>query len=356
MSFIRRFQTVLQKHFALAWLILSSITLFGLLRFLARSPQLVELWYSRGLYKWLTRVLSSLSATLPFSLSEISLYLAILAALFWIVRGIWRRRFLRSALELLAGVTVLVLWFYFAWGFNYFRPKIEQQLQLAKVEPDSLTLRENLLWCIESANETWQPLSMWNLRELNDEIERSYSKVYQEMSLPPISGRWPPKFPVIPATLDYTLTSGIFGPFFHEVHLNSHLLPMEMPIILAHEKAHGRGFARESEASFLAVLVCLRSPNRALHYSAYFSLIGPFMARYHRFANTDSLTRLIRPEVIADFDSVQSRIEKYMGRVAGLSQKGYDLYLRANKVEGGVENYTDVVDLVIRWRGSHKAF
>jgi hypothetical protein len=227
-------------------------------------------------------------------------------------------------------------------------------MQLAAVKPDSVELRENFLWCIERANEAWQPTSPWNLQELDDEIERNYAEVSAELNLPHVSGRWPPKFLLMPALLDHTLTSGIFGPFLHEVHLNSNLLPVEMPFVLAHEKAHGRGFARESEASFVALLACWRSSNRAVRYSAYFAVLDRFMGRYRPFADADSLKQIIRPEIIADFKEVRSRIEKYAGPLAELSHKGYDVYLRANQVEGGVKNYSDVVELVIQWRGSRK--
>jgi hypothetical protein len=271
-------------------------------------------------------------------------------------RGIGRRRIGRTLLELLTGATILALWFYFSWGFNYLRPPISQQLHFSSTEPDSLTLRENFLWCIDQANAAWQPVAAWDLSILDQEIERNYAEVFTELDLPRVMGNWPPKFLFMPQLLDYTLTSGIFGPFFHEIHLNSHLLPVEMPFVLAHEKAHGRGFARESEASFIAFLVCRRSPNTALHYSTYFSLLGRFRARYRQYADYDSLKNLIRPEIVADAEAVWSRIEKYMGPLAEISHKGYDVYLRANQVQGGSENYSDVVNLVVGWRGKQSNF
>ena len=340
----------LRNHPALMWLMFSLSLLFGSLAFFSYFPQLVESFYTRGVYTWIAKIFSHLSAMLPFSLSEISLYLVILFLLFWTGRRIWQRRIGRALLELLIGSTSVLLWFYFSWGFNYLRPKIEQQLQLANAEPDSLTLRENFLWCIEKSNEAWQPVAPWNLQILDQDIERSYEKVFAKLDMPKISGNWPPKFLLMPQLLDYTLTSGIFGPFFHEVHLNSHLLPFEMPFILAHEKAHGRGFARESEASFIAFLVCLSSENAAIAYSAYFSLLSRFRSRYRPYADYDFLKQLIRPEIVADAKAVWSRIEKYIGPLAEFSQKSYDVYLRANQVEGGTENYSDVVDLVIGWR------
>jgi hypothetical protein len=350
----RRLGVFLRNHLLLT-ILAAALALFGLLKALYAAPQFVESFYTRRLYAGIARIFSPLAAALPFSLSEVSLYVMIIFASFWGWRGMRQRRFGRTLLELLAGATIVVAWFYFSWGFNYLRPKIEQQLQLAAIEPDSLALRENFLWCIERANAAWQPVAPWNAQHLDQEIEHGYAEVFAELNLQQISGNWPPKFLLMPQLLDYTLTSGIFGPFFHEVHLNSHLLPVEMPFVLAHEKAHGRGFARESEASFIALLVCLRSPNTAIQYSAYFSLLGRFRARYRQYADYDSLQQRIRPEIDADFELVWRRMEKYLGPLAEFAQKSYDFYLRANQVEGGVENYSDVVDLVIGWREKQKA-
>jgi len=340
----------MQKKIVVIWLLFSMLFLAGLLIFCSNFPDLVESVYTRGFYAFIAGMLSPILAKLPFSLSEISLYAAILFALFWLERGIRRRRFRRTLLELLAGVATILLWFYLAWGLNYLRPPLTEQLHLSKTKIDSLTLRENFLWSIDQANTAWHPVAPWNLSSLDEEIEKNYAAVVADLNLPSIEGRWPPKFLLVPGVLDYTLTSGIFGPFFHEVHLNSHLLPLELPFVLAHEKAHGRGLARESEASFIALLVCWRSENAALHYSAYFSLLGHFRARYHGFADADTLRRFIRPEIIDDIAAVWARYEKYQGPLAEFSHRSYDFYLRANQVEGGVENYSDVVDLVIKWR------
>jgi len=351
---LRLFQAFSRRRALLICLIFLPAFLFSLLILFSSYPQLVETFYARGLFAGIAMILSRLSAVVPFSLSEVSLYGGILLALFWARRGIRQRRIGRALLELLAGVVILLSWFYFSWGFNYLRPPISKQLHFASAAPDSLALRENFLWCVEKTNAAWQPVAKWNLQNLDQEIERGYAEVFAELNLPAISGRWPPKFLLLPQLLDYTLTSGIFGPFFHEAHLNAHLLPVEMPFVLAHEKAHGRGFARESEASFIALLVCLRSNTPAIHYSAYFSVLGRFRARYRQYADYDSLKQLIRPEIVADVEAVWKRIEKYMGPLAEFSQKSYDVYLRANQVEGGTENYSDVVDLVVGWRKSHQ--
>lgn len=352
-SRLPRLRAFFRDHLALFLPILIALILLGSFPILLRFPQLVENFYTRHFYAQLTKMLSPLSAALPFSLSELSLYFGIFTALVWGIRGIWRRRIGRTLLALATGLAILVLWFYFAWGLNYFRPRVEQQLHLVEFQPDSLALRENFLWSIANANAAYQTIPPWSLKELDREIDRRYVEVMTELELPAISGRWPPKFLLLPALLDYTLTSGIFGPFFHEVHLNSHLLPVELPFVLAHEKAHALGFARESEASFLAALVCFQSPIAAVRYSACFSVLSSARARYFYFADADSLLRRVRPEVMADYTAVKARIEKYRGPISAFSERSYDFYLRANQVEGGMENYADIVDLLIRWRKSY---
>jgi hypothetical protein len=184
----RQLRAVLRNHSALTALVLSASLLLALLNVFSAFPQFVESFYSRRLYARIAGILSTLSAALPFSLSEILLYLAIFFSLFGSVLGLWRRRFRRTAFLWFAGATLIVLWFYLAWGINYYRPKLEQQLQFANVEPDSVILRENFLWCIAGANAAWQPTSPWHLQELNDEIERDYAEVSVEINLPDISG------------------------------------------------------------------------------------------------------------------------------------------------------------------------
>jgi hypothetical protein len=315
---------------------------------LAKFPSTVESLYARGFYKLLAAVVSPVTGLLPFSLSELSIYLIAAGSVYWIVRGILRKRFWRALGELAIAGSVAVLWFYVFWGMNYFRQPLEVSLRLPEAALDSVAFRRHLEWSIAEANAGWMAVPEWSMGALDGEIEAGYRRVFTALDMKLTLGNRRPKTPLIPAILDYTLTSGIFGPWFHEVHLNGRLLPVELPFILAHEKAHQLGFAREGECNFLAALVCLTSPDPRVRYSGQFGVVG--RARFHEFEGYDSLAATVRPEVLADFAAVRERVERYYGPVARWAAKWYDLYLRANQVEGGVENYDEVVDLMIRWR------
>jgi hypothetical protein len=331
------------------WLLVIAATVLLFAQpFLAKFPSVIESLYARGFYYLLAAVVSPLTALVPLSLSELLIYFIVVGGIYWIVRGIARKKFWRSLGELTIAGSIVVLWFYIFWGMNYFRQPLDVSLQLPEAEPDSAAFRRYLEWSIAEANTGWTPIPEWSMASLDSEIEAGYQRLFSALEMKLTPGNRRSKTALVPAILDYTLTSGVFGPFFHEVHLSKRLLPVELPFILAHEKAHQLGFAREGECNFLAALVCLNSPDPRVRYSGQFGVVG--RARFHAFEGYDSLAATLRPEVLADFAAVRDRVEQYYGPIARWTQKWYDLYLRANQVEGGVENYDEIGDLMIRWR------
>lgn len=317
---------------------------------LGRFPNFVEPVYSRGLYTILTRGLTSLTNLFSFSLSELALYLFILAVLVLIFDTIRRREWKRNLIMLVRLLALGVVWFYLSWGLNYSRLPIAEQLHLPKMPTDSLALRTEVLWSLQTTNTLWRQMPAWNLEILDREMESCYRRIFEKLPLELMPGTRRPKFLLVPALFNYTQTSGMFGPFLHEVHLNSELLPVELPFVLAHEKAHQMGFARESEANLLAVLVCLASADSAINYSAHFALVAKFARLATQFSDGDSLIKTLRPEVKADFKAVRARYQKFAGPISEFSSATYDAYLKANQIKTGVANYGEVVELVMRWR------
>ncbi len=328
--------------------ILAALILIFSQPLLSKFSPVIESLYARSLYRFLAAIVSPVTALFPFSFSEIFIYITIAGTVYWAVRGITRKRFWRSLGEMAIVASVILLWFYFFWGMNYFRQPLDESLQFPDATPDSAAFLQHIEWSITEANAGWMPLPEWSITELDSEIETGYSRVFAALNLKLTSGNRRPKTPLIPAILDYTLTSGIFGPLFHEVHLNARLLPVELPFVLAHEKAHQIGYAREGECNFLAALVCLTSDDPRVRYSGEFAIVG--RASFHAYAANDSLRALVRPEVLEDFAAMRDRVQRFYGPVAKWAEKWYDLYLRTNQVEGGVENYDEVIDLLIRWR------
>ena len=84
--------------------------------------------------------------------------------------------------------------------------------------------------------------------------------------------RRPPKWSAIGLLFPRAGVDGMVNPIGLEVIPNPEVLPFERPFVLAHEWAHLSGAAEESEASFVAWMVCLRgAPD--LRYSGWQALL-----------------------------------------------------------------------------------
>ena len=97
-------------------------------------PHLAE-WYARTAYPPLSAALSALSSLFPFPLMEVFVVGLILALILYPIRlrkkGIRLHEIIFREGEILVWIYV---WFYLAWGLNYYRYHIYTRLQTPPVE------------------------------------------------------------------------------------------------------------------------------------------------------------------------------------------------------------------------------
>ena len=154
-----------------------------------------------------------------------------------------------------------------------------------------------------------------------------------------------PKWTLLDVYFTRAGVSGMTDPFFLETLLASNLLPFELPAVIAHEWGHLAGFARESDASFFGLLVCLHG-NDAAQYSAWLDIFERTLIARDRDGRRAMLARL--PEAVrADLQAMAARSERDQVRAVSLvAWRTYDTYLRSQRVESGVRNYGEVVRLM----------
>jgi len=133
--------------------------------------------------------------------------------------------------------------------------------------------------------------------------------------------------------------AGMTDPFLLETLIAPDLLDVERPFVIAHEWAHLAGYADESEANFVAWLTCRRGDARA-RYSAALALIGYAAPRT---ALRDALD--VGPRI--DLYAIRYRYSRTNETLRFAARQGYDKYLKANRVERGVESYDAVVQLIL---------
>ena len=139
--------------------------------------------------------------------------------------------------------------------------------------------------------------------------------------------------------------SGQLGPFFLETLLNPDLTGPERPATLGHEWAHLAGFAPESDASFVGLLAAMRS-GPAGEYSAWLDLVSEATRQLQPVTQ-----RLVLQQLAAgpreDQNAIRERLKALVKPVDQAAWATYDKMLRSQGVEGGVQSYSRVIELLI---------
>ncbi|OFX55353.1 MAG: hypothetical protein A2W86_06470 [Bacteroidetes bacterium GWD2_45_23] len=303
------------------------------------------------IYPAVAIILSTLSGLFPFSLYDLfilvaSLYLIVLI-LFLIFRKTSFKKFLYSLIRF---VTMLVVWFYFAWGISYFREDFYAKSDLKETTFDAENLKKFVIRFVADANEAYVDFDVMDRAGVRQDLEESYHALHEKLGIDYPNGKRRAKPMLFESLYSKMGVSGYFGPFFNEIHVNNYSLDTTYPFTLAHEMAHQFGIAHESEANLYAFIVCMQSEDERIRYSAYLLTLLYLVNDAAEFLpeEVDSLTSAIRPEIIADLRRNREHWLAVRNRsLSEVQDKAYDAYLKTNKVSSGRENYSEVVGLLI---------
>lgn len=331
-------------------LLIVAAVLFGVIIIFSRSTTLSE-WYMQHIYPMVATILSTFSGLISLSIYDLfiiaaSLYL-ILLILLLVFRKIVFKKFLYALIRF---VTILIVWFYFAWGIAYFREDFYAKNDVKETPFDAKNLKTFVDRYLADANESYVDFEVLDRAGVRQELERSYELLHEKLAIDYPNGKRRAKPMLFESIYSKMSVSGYFGPFFNEIHVNEYSLNTSYPFTLAHEMAHQFGIAHESEANLYAFAVCLGSEDERIRYSAYLSTILYVINDAVEFLpeEADSLASAIRPEIIADLRKTR---EHWMAvrnsSLSNMQDKAYDAYLKTNKVSSGRENYSEVVGLLI---------
>ena len=340
-----------KNRFRYKWLTipLLAIVCFILTLVAGHHRSFTESLYSQGLYPHLAGILSAISSLFPFSLDDLLYAVLILLIPLLIFLLIFRKISFATAgkltLKVLAAIYIL---FYVLWGFNYFREDLNKRLQLETSSTNKYEFLEVMYRLIDATNNSYIPIDQLDKNKIDSLIEVSYKNLDKALKLNYPAGSRTDKTITLSRLFSKSGITGYYGPFFNEVHVNSDVLPLENPVILAHEKAHQFGVTGESEANFYAWLVCSQNNSQVLNYSGNLFILRYFFSQARALEEYPQLVRKIDPNVQKDFDKIREhwqvlRNEKYE-RVAS---KVNDTYLKTNKIEAGINDYYGVVKHVM---------
>src|SRR5215204_951704 len=329
----------------------------------ALAPWLVERFYSRTIYPCVLSAGSHVSRGLSFSVGEVLMCLILLvgfAGTFFFCVGLARRKDGRRSWVLAwlrygAWVAAGLLWlFLFCFGMNYQRPLLFELLgyEQRRAEPAELEALGRML--VDSVNQSYvethtggrpAPGSEEIIKLLNE----SYDTAHEFRLFP--RGEFAPPKPVYSSEVLTRLgISGIYFPFTAEPNYNADMPDFQLPFSIAHEMAHQRGVARESEANFVAYVVCVNSRDPFVRYSGFRNGLGVLSELYRV---EPEKARELAKQLGTGYREDSRRAALFWAKASGaagtLSHRVNDLYLRANRVKAGAADYSNSTTLIIAY-------
>jgi hypothetical protein len=259
--------------------------------------------------------------------------------------------------------------FYLLWGANYARPTIVERLEWDQLEADATTHAEAVAELevlagelVAAANAEYvaafgvpdmgrASAPPRALDELDPLIDGGFATLAAELPLGGGFGlsRGPAKSVASSAVLTRLGVSGFYFPWTGEANYNSQVPGYQLPLVIAHEKAHQRGIASEDEANFVGFLAGAHSDDGYVRYSSYMfagrQLLSELLKLDEQAAYEIVGRRL--PGVQRDVDAGREFWLRHEGRGTEVHRELNDAYLRAHGVEGGVESYSRSARLIV---------
>ena len=306
--------------------------------------RLVEDWYATGLFPLVSATMAVIADAVGFSWLDAAIFLAF--PLFAYL--VYRRKFL-AVVGIVAGG---YLFFFWTWGLNYHRQPLISKLEFeaGRVTPESVgefgrdvADELNRLYRQKDTSgyddKTVRQVANERVRQVVEELDGTNWETSPRMKT-----SW-----LLNPFFKAAGVEGMFNPFGHEALVTSGLLPFERPMVLAHEIAHVRGYPNEGDANFVALMASVNSSNEAFAYSGWLYLWA--------YLRSEELDQLLDEGPRKDlFDMSLRRRRNRIAWISRAQTRTLDVFLKANRVEGGVRSYARIVTLAVGTRGSWDRF
>ncbi|MGQ0735284.1 MAG: DUF3810 family protein [Acidobacteriota bacterium] len=315
----------------------------------------VESYYAQGLYPAVQTRVTSWSNTTGVSLFDplVGLIVVGLAVAWvrWLRASLSRRTpwpLLRGASTTAVVAAVVYLWFQIVWGLNYARPALQEAIGYDESRVTGEALHALADRAVREVNRLYTPahaLGFPQPSEVPPALVRALWDVERQLGRPTPTTPGRPKRTGLAPFFRAAGVDGMHAPFLLETLINPDLTPVERPAVLAHEWAHLAGYAPESDASFVGLVVAARADN-ASRYSAWLALLHETVTELPSAQQRGLLARL-GPGPQSDRAAIAARLQSRIEIVSQASWRTYDQYLKAQGVSEGIRSYSRVVQLML---------
>ena len=336
------------------------IPAFLIVKVLAKFPNFIEAYYSKGLYTITSKLFRYTLGWIPFSFGDLIYSLGILYIIRWLV--INRKRMLKNfkhwLIDVFAAVSFIYIAFHLFWAMNYYRLPLHENLNLkADYTTEELTIvtknlidRSNAIHLKIVKNDTLKVEFPYTKSEVITKTPESYAglqKIFPELEYKGVSI----KKSLLSLPLTYMGFSGYLNPLTNEAHINNLIPVFKFPTTTAHEIAHQLGYAAENEANFIGFLAATHHKDLYFKYSGYtFGLRHCLHEVYRRNPQQyETLLKTINPGILKNYQEVREFWMSHENPIEPLFQTTYNNYLEANNQKGGMKSYSYVVALLVNY-------
>ena len=334
---------------------------------LARHPDWVETWYSKGFYPYIAAFFRTLYGWIPFSVGDFCYFaLGVLGLGYLIRKRHWIRHHPWSFLRDVGVVLSIVHFsFYLLWGVNYFRQPLSKSLGMK----ETYTTEELIQLATHLANRTnslqealgGDSLRAVRLPGIRKEIRHNTIDAYKALSedFPAFQYQRASLKPSLFSTaLSYMGYGGYLNPFTGEAQVNNRLPLFRYPVVCGHEIGHQLGYSAENETNFIGFLVTLRNQDAYFRYSAYAYGLSYCLSEVNR-RDKEAFKRLrdgLNPGVRANFRELQEFWKAFQNPLEPVFKSIFNSYLQVNRQKDGIRSYNRVVSLMVSYYREHPDF
>lgn len=331
-----------------------------LINILAKFPDVVETYYSNGIYQWTSALSRYVFGWLPFSFGDLFYATAIILIIRWLVVN--RKRIITDyknwILDVFATLSIVYFAFHVLWAFNYYRLPLHENLnlkadysteELLKVTKNLID-QSNTLHLKIAKNDTVKVVLPYSKKDILTMAPLGYEqlqKQYPHLEYHPKSI----KMSLFSLPLTYMGFSGYLNPITNEAHVDELIPVYKFPTTVSHEIAHQLGYAAENEANFIGSLAAMS------HEDIYFKYCGRTFALRHCLFEVfrrnpeqyEALLPTINVGILKNYQEVQDFWNGYQNITEPVFKETYNSFLKANNQQGGMESYSYVVALYVNY-------
>lgn len=345
------------KKLAITLLLIVQVVFISILK---NYPQIVEQFYSNGIYVWISKLMHFAFGWIPFSIGDIFYTLAGIYIIRWLITN--RKRIVKDTkhwlLDIGATLSLAYFAFHILWAFNYYRQPLYKSLNIEAdyTTEELISFTERLIGKSNTihnqleGNDSLKIKMPFTKSEAFDMVSNGYenlSEAYPHLNYNTKSI----KKSIYSTALTYMGFSGYLNPFTNEAQVNGLIPTYKFPTTSCHEAAHQLGYAAENEANFIGSLAAIHNEDIYFKYSGYtFALRYCLAELYAR--NPDRYYEIIATVnygILMNYQEVQDFWKSYKNPIEPVFAKTFDNFLKANNQSDGMKSYSYVVALLVNY-------